>query len=249
MKQLIAANWKMHKTWEESIQTAREIVVGTYNQLPANREVLIIPSFPHLKAVSDVLAKQKNYFLGAQNLYPALKGAFTGEVSPAQLLDVGCSYVLVGHSERRHVLQEQDEFLAQKASFALEQGLKVIFCIGETIEQRQQGRTKEVLRSQLELGLKDVQKVDSEDLVIAYEPVWAIGTGQVAQEQDILDAHAFIREFLQKTFSGAEEVRILYGGSVKPANASSILALDNVDGVLVGGASLTAESFNQIILA
>ncbi|WP_456325183.1 triose-phosphate isomerase [Desulfonauticus submarinus] len=249
MKQLIAANWKMYKKWEEALSTAREILVGTHKQLPDNREVLIFPSFPLLKVVSDIIAEQKEYYLGGQNFYPALEGAFTGEVSPTQLLDLGCSYALVGHSERRHLFKEDDSFLAKKVKFGLEQGLKIVFCIGEKLEERKANQVKEVLLYQLETGLQDIVLKDSETLTIAYEPVWAIGTGEVANIEDILEAHKIIRDFLKERFKFGEEIRILYGGSVKPANASQILSLDNVNGVLVGGASLSADSFNQIILA
>ncbi|KUJ94855.1 MAG: Triosephosphate isomerase [Desulfonauticus sp. 38_4375] len=250
MKTLIAANWKMFKTWEEGVITAREILVGTHKDLPEDREVLIIPPFTLLKGVGEILLSQKNYSLGGQNFYPAKEGAFTGEISPVQLLDLGCSYALVGHSERRHILGEKSDFLASKVKAGLEAGLKIIFCIGETLEERKAGKIKEVLTSQLEEGLKEVEKnLAPELLTIAYEPVWAIGTGEVAGEEDILEAHALIRDWLKNRFASGDKMRILYGGSVKPDNAAKILSLDNVNGVLVGGASLKAESFNQIILA
>jgi len=249
MKTLIAANWKMYKTWKEAQVYTQELIGLTQNKLQ-EREVLIFPSFPGLKAVGDLLADKKEYSLGGQNFYPAPEGAFTGEVSILQLKDLGCSYVLVGHSERRHVLGESEKLIAQKVAFGLEQKIKVILCIGEKLEQKEAGKLKEVLFSQLNSALQEISLSSADDLVIAYEPVWAIGTGKVATKQDILEAHSLVRSFLTERFAKlGEEIRILYGGSVKPNNAKSILSLDNVNGVLVGSASLDAQVFTQIILA
>ncbi|WP_028575214.1 triose-phosphate isomerase [Desulfonatronovibrio hydrogenovorans] len=250
MKKLMAANWKMFKTWEEARQTARELVVAVGSSLPGDREVLLIPPFTALRGVVEMLAGEDGYFLGGQNFYPEVQGAFTGEISPDQLLDAGCTYALVGHSERRHVLGEKDDFLARKVVFGLEKGLKIILCIGEKIEERKEGRIQEVLTRQLEMGLEKTDKdVPAMDLVVAYEPVWAIGTGETAELEDISHAHGFIRSRLKEMLSQGDQVRILYGGSVKPDNCQSIIGLDNVDGVLVGGASLKADSFSQIVLA
>jgi triosephosphate isomerase len=189
--------------------------------------------------------------LGGENFYPADQGAFTGEICPEQLLDLGCSHALAGHSERRHILGETDEFVGKKVAFGLEKGLCMILCIGETIEDRKQGRVEEVLFNQLDQGLHKVSKgIDPHMLVVAYEPVWAIGTGEVAGSREITQAHGLVRSKLVDMLGNTgEKVRILYGGSVKPDNCASILALDNVDGVLVGGASLKAESFSRIVLA
>ncbi|MFP4084848.1 MAG: triose-phosphate isomerase [Desulfonatronovibrio sp.] len=249
-KKLMAANWKMYKSWEEARQTARELIVALGPGLPQDREVLLIPGFASLKGVQEMLAGQSGYFLGGQNFYPEEEGAFTGEISPDQLIDAGCSYALVGHSERRHVLGEKDDFLASKVAFGLQKNLKIILCVGEQLEERKQGRIEEVLARQLAKGLAGVDKnISSRDLVIAYEPVWAIGTGETAGLDDISHAHDFIREKLRQILAQGREVRILYGGSVKPDNCSSIIQLDNVDGVLVGGASLKADSFSQIVSA
>jgi len=249
MKTLIAANWKMYKTWQEAKAYTQELLNLTQDKLE-NREVLILPSFPSLKVVGDLVAEKEKYSLGGQNFYPAQEGAFTGEVSLLQLKDLGCSYVLVGHSERRHVLNESEKFIAQKVAFGLEQKIKVILCVGEKLEQKEQGRVKDVLFDQLNSALKAISICSAEELVIAYEPVWAIGTGKVATEQDILEAHGLIREFLIERFGEiAKDIRILYGGSVKPNNAKAILSLDNVNGVLVGSASLDAQIFSQIVLA
>jgi triosephosphate isomerase (TIM) len=247
---LMAANWKMYKNQEEARQTARELIVAIGRDLPPDREVLLIPPFTALRGVWEMLDGQKGYSLGAQNFYPADEGAFTGEISPGQLKSAGCGFALVGHSERRHVLGEKDDFLARKTSFGLSRGLKIILCVGEKIEERKQGRIEEVLAYQLEKGLEEVDKnVSARDLVIAYEPVWAIGTGETAGNEDIVHAHAFIREKITELLTQGQDIRILYGGSVKPDNCSTIIGLDNVDGVLVGGASLKADSFSRIVLA
>ena len=251
MKTLMAANWKMHKTAQEAGENAQELVSRLSDRLPEDREVLVIPPFTALHAVRSALPKEKGYFLGGQNFYPASEGAFTGEISPAMLQEQGCSFALVGHSERRHVLFESDAFIAQKVSFGLDTGLKVILCIGETLDERTQGRVKEILERQLSTGLGSVDPCEgiTERLAIAYEPVWAIGTGHVAGEKEVAEAHDLVREELTKLFgSEGESIRILYGGSVKPDNIASILGVDNVNGVLVGGASLKPDSFSEIVL-
>ncbi|MFW6324454.1 MAG: triose-phosphate isomerase [Desulfovibrionales bacterium] len=250
MKKLMAANWKMYKTEKEAAQTAKELLEQVGN-LPDDREVLLIPTFTSLSAVAPILEGKSGWSLGGQNFYPDEEGAFTGEISPGMLKDVGCTYALAGHSERRHVMGEDDAFVARKVGFGLEKGLKMILCIGEKIEQRKAGDVEKVLSMQLEAGLNGLPKnVSSEDLSVAYEPVWAIGTGEVAGEEEITDAHGFVREMLRKIFpEKGDSIRILYGGSVKPDNCETIISLDNVDGVLVGGASLKADSFSRIVLA
>ena len=251
MKKLMAANWKMNKTWAESTDSAAELVSLVLNDLPEDREVLVTAPFTSIKAVSDEFKDIPGFSSGGQNLYPEASGAFTGEISPDMLKGVGATYCLAGHSERRHVMGESDEFVGKKVAFGLENGLSMILCIGELIEERKAGKVEEVLKRQMDEGLKNVAKdVDPARIVLAYEPVWAIGTGEVAEPKDIVEAHTFVRKELQSVFGDiANEIRILYGGSVKPANASQILELDNVDGVLVGGASLAAESFSKIVLA
>jgi triosephosphate isomerase len=250
MKKLMAANWKMYKTRGEAASTARELVAACGRSLPADREVLVIPPFTALEAAGAALAGTPGFSLGAQDLYPAKEGAFTGEISPAMLLDAGCAFALAGHSERRHVLGESDELVGKKTAFGLENGLKMILCIGETIEERRAGKVEEVCARHLKTGLAGVPKdVDPERIVVAYEPVWAIGTGEVAGPADILAAHAFVRKTLVQILDRGAEVRIQYGGSVKPENCSEIISLDNVEGVLVGGASLRADSFSRIVLA
>ena len=251
MKKLMAANWKMHMTRAEAIETAAQLALLTESKLPKDREVLVLPPFTALETVGGTFKDKGGFSWGAQNFYPAEKGAFTGEISSAMLADLGCTYLLAGHSERRHVLGEDDTFVGEKVGFGLEKGFRVILCVGETIEQRRAGKVADVLATQLHAGLVDVQKgVEPERVSIAYEPVWAIGTGEVAGPDEIVQAHDFVRDQLRELFGrAAGKMRILYGGSVKPANAADILSLDNVNGVLVGGASLAADSFSAIALA
>jgi len=251
MKKLMAANWKMYKTWDEARSTAEELVALAAEKLPADREVLVFPPFTALKAVGDAFGPVTGFSAGGQDYYIQEEGAFTGEIAPNMLKDTGASYGLTGHSERRHVLGEDDEYVGAKTAYGLKEGLKVILCIGELIEERKAGRVQEVLERQLRVGLKDVPgDIDPERLSVAYEPVWAIGTGEVAGPAEIVEAHNFTRKILVSIFGDkANEMRILYGGSVKPGNCAEIIALDNVDGVLVGGASLQGQSFSEIVLA
>ena len=188
-------------------------------------------------------------YIGAQNMYPAENGAFTGEISPDMIRAAGASWVLVGHSERRHLLGENDEFIGNKLRFALEKGLDVMLCVGETLQERENGEVSAVLERQLSRALTEVPETAIAHLAVAYEPVWAIGTGRSAGPEDIMKAHTLAANLLEKHFGRVREVPLLYGGSVKPENAATILALDNVDGVLVGGASLQAESFTKIVTA
>lgn len=251
MRKLFAANWKMHKTRNEAAQTAAELVKLTAAALPTGREVLILPPFTALGEVKEALGTDARFALGAQNFYAQKQGAFTGEISPGMLQDVGATYALTGHSERRHVLGEDDAMVGQKTAFGLQAGLRVILCVGEKLEERKAGKLAEVLTRQIAAGTKDVPKdVAPEALSIAYEPVWAIGTGEVAGPAEILEAHALVRAQLVALFGQpGNSMRILYGGSVKPDNATEIVGLDNVDGVLVGGASLKADDFSRIVLA
>ncbi len=250
MKKCIAANWKMFKTRLDARETATALAALTADKLPADREVLIFPPFTAISAVREALGSRTGFGVGAQNFYPAEEGAYTGEIAPDMLIDLGCSWSLAGHSERRHVFKEGDDLVAAKTVFGLNKGLNIILCIGETLEQRKNGHLETVLREQLRTALLECSQKDlASRLAVAYEPVWAIGTGEVARNQDITEAHAFIRSQLLDIKPGhGEAMRILYGGSVKPKNIADIISLDNVDGVLVGGASLSAESFSQIVL-
>jgi triosephosphate isomerase len=251
MRTLIAANWKMHMNRSQARDTAEDLAGRLEGKLPRDREVLILPPFTSLETVSRVLSGKDGFSLGAQDFYPAEEGAYTGEVSPVMLLDIGCSFALAGHSERRHVLGESDDLVGEKLAFGLEKGLHMILCVGETLEERNSGKVREILSRQLSSALKPerVQNSLHSGLSVAYEPVWAIGTGEVARPEDIREAHATVREDLVKLLpQSGEETGILYGGSVKPDNISRILGIDNVNGVLVGGASLKADSFSAIAL-
>ena len=251
MQQIIAANWKMFKNATEARSMILELSNKINGKTPENREVIIFPPFTVLETSFEAGKEIDGLLIGAQNIFPAQDGAYTGEISPQMVKDCGATWALTGHSERRHVMGESDTLVGQKTSFALASGLNVIACIGETLEQREAGELYAVLTSQLESALvKLPTPLNPECIVVAYEPVWAIGTGKTASMQDIIEAHAIIRELLKNILGvSVFETRILYGGSVKPENATEILSLDNVDGLLVGGASLNADSFAKIILA
>ena len=250
MKKMMAANWKMHKTLSEARESAKELVASLAS-MPDDREVVIFAPYTVLAVCSAEFSGKPDFSLGAQNVYPADHGAFTGEISPSMLRDAGCTHVLTGHSERRALFHEDSVFIGEKTSFALREGLKVTLCIGETLVEREAGALERVLGEQLSKGLASVNDAVSEmDLAIAYEPVWAIGTGKVAGPAEILETHAIVRKLLVTRFpKQGKSIRILYGGSVKPENTPEIIRLDNVDGVLVGGASLEAASMRRIVLA
>ncbi len=249
MLNYMCANWKMFKTRQQAAQTTSDLVTYLASSSLAGVEVVIFPPFTALETVHQILDSRPGFCLGAQNVYPAAEGAYTGEISPAMLTDHGCSYVLAGHSERRHVLVENNDFVARKVDFALQNNLKVILCIGETLQERKENRLQSVLAEQLQSALQDLQTEKIQDkLLIAYEPVWAIGTGEVARVQDIAQAHQIVRDMLQTILADfAWQIPILYGGSVKPDNSPEIMAIDNVNGLLVGGASLNADAFSQIV--
>ena len=243
---LIAGNWKLHKTVAEAL----ELVTTLKKDLTdvKDRDMVVAPAFTALASVAEVLAGSP-LALAAQNCYPQASGAFTGEVSPALLRDVGCRYVIVGHSERRSLFSESDDFIRQKVKAVLDEGLLAIFCIGETLEERNENRTFEILEGQVDAGLKGIDKAAAEGLTIAYEPVWAIGTGQTASDDQAEEAHRFIRDLLARRYDQdlADRTRILYGGSVKPDNVDGLMAMPNIDGALVGGASLKAADFIRIV--
>jgi triosephosphate isomerase len=253
MKKLIAANWKMFKTRREAVQTISGMITNILSNSLEDRELVVFAPFTALQACADILNAEASavpLFLGAQDVYPAKEGAFTGEISPVMLLDCSCTWVLTGHSERRHVLGESNDFVGKKTAFAMANGLDVVLCIGETLAEREAGKLEQVLSEQISVGIADVPKdIKANRLVFAYEPVWAIGTGKVAGPAEILEAHALARKLVKKHFPlQHEQMRILYGGSVKADNAGQIIKLDNVDGLLVGGASLEVESFTKIAL-
>jgi triosephosphate isomerase len=248
-KKFIIGNWKMYTTAAAATRLAGAIVDGMSIE---NRVfVAVCPPFPYLALVGEIL-KGSRAALGAQNLYPEKEGAFTGEVSPTMLLDLGCKYVILGHSERRHKMGESNTFINKKVRVALAAGLDVILCVGETLDQREADQTETVLDGQLIQGLAGLSADTLTRLIIAYEPVWAIGSlGHRATPQQAQDAHAVIRRRFGQMFGekSAQTLAIQYGGSVKPDNAAALLGRHGVDGALIGGASLNADQFLAIVRA
>ena len=244
---LIAGNWKMNLNRSEAVKLAREIAAG---ESGPETDVLVCPPTIYLDSVATAISGS-DVALGGQDVYFESSGAFTGETSPAMLLDLGCSFVILGHSERRNVIGETDELINKKIVAALKAGLTPILCVGELLEQRESGKTQEVVETQLSGSLAGLSAEDIQKTVIAYEPVWAIGTGKTASPQQAQEVHADLRKLLSQRYNPetAEIVRILYGGSVKPDNAAELLAQPDIDGALVGGASLNSESFQAIISA
>jgi triosephosphate isomerase len=247
-KKFIAGNWKMNTARTDGAALAAAVAKGVGSV--ADVEVAVCPPSLYLAAVGQAIAGSA-VGLGAQNCYHEAKGAFTGEVSPAMLVDVGCRYVILGHSERRQIFKESSGDVNRKVLAALAAGLTPIVCVGETLEERQAGRTTAVVREQIEHSLANLAAEQVMKLVIAYEPVWAIGTGVVATPQQAEDVHADLRKLLETRYNSAvaARVRIQYGGSVNAENAATLLSQPNIDGALVGGASLKAESFLAIVAA
>jgi len=246
---IIAGNWKMNKDLNESA----ELINGLKSKLaalPKGVKAIICPPFISL-ALAKELLKGSPIELGAQNMYPEDEGAFTAEVSPTMLKSAGCKYVILGHSERRQYFKETDEFINKKAKKAFSSGLIPIICVGETLQEREKNITNLVVTTQVTGCLQGIPASDVENSIIAYEPVWAIGTGKVATPQQAQDVHKLIRALLEKLYSAAtaEKVVIQYGGSVKPDNAKELLHQPDIDGALVGGACLKADSFAAIVLA
>jgi len=245
-KIFIAGNWKMNT----DLQSAKDLAAGLTQVDASNVDVAVIPPSVYLSSVGTVLANSP-VSLGAQNMHSEKSGAYTGELSGTMLKDIGCSYVLCGHSERRTLFGESSEWVGVKVAAAHQSGLLPILCIGETLEEREAGKVAEVLIHQLDRGLAELTPEQVATTTIAYEPVWAIGTGRTASPEQAQDAHRMIRSRLAETFGSSisETVRIQYGGSVKPQNAAELLQQPDIDGALVGGASLNAESFTAIIEA
>lgn len=245
-KALMAGNWKMHKTTEEARLLAEQVAAATPKA--ADREVLLAPPFTALGAVSKAV-KGTDIIVAGQNVCWEEEGAFTGEISPAMLKDMGATAAIVGHSERRQIFMESDEMINQRLLGGLNQGLTMLLCIGETLEERESDQTLAVLERQIRAGLAEVSSALMNQVVIAYEPVWAIGTGRTASTEQAQEAHAFIRKLATDLYEKdiADGLRILYGGSVKPANVDELMAQPDIDGALVGGAALDADSFGRII--
>lgn len=244
---MIAGNWKMHMT-----NTEATVFVEQLKTLVADVicEVVVCPSFTTISTVAD-LTEDTKFRVGAQNVFHEESGAYTGEVSPSMLTDLGVSYVIVGHSERRSIFKEADRCVNKRVRIVLQHGMSPILCVGESLNQRESGETVAFIHSQLEMGLLGVPAEEMTEVVIAYEPIWAIGTGRTATAEQAGEVCQSIREKIATMYTPeiAEQVRILYGGSVKPDNAKDILAQSHVDGALVGGASLEAEAFTGIIKA
>ena len=249
-KKIVAANWKMNMLQAEAAEFVKDLLLELGENMSA-AEIVIVPPFTAIAKVADVVGSGQNIKVGAQNMFWERSGAFTGEISAAMLRDLFVRYVVLGHSERRQLFGETDDMVNRKVRCALEATLRPIVCIGETLEQRDAGRVEEILERQLRGGLADEESKDFHEIVVAYEPVWAIGTGRNATPEQAQEAHAFIRAMLRQLSDNAtaERIRIQYGGSVKPENARALMSQPDIDGALVGGASLDARSFAQIILA
>jgi len=245
-KPIIAGNWKLHKNIAETAELIRSLRPLVRDAKDV--QVIVAPVFTTLAAARSAL-EGSAIALAAQNCSCETQGAFTGEVSPGHLIDAGCSHVILGHSERRAIYGESDALINRKVKAALAAGLDAVFCIGETLEEREQDRTLDVLRAQVTEGLAGFEPAQMRNLIIAYEPVWAIGTGRTAGTEQAQEAHSFVRGMLFSLFGKecSEAVRILYGGSVKPDNVDALMAQSDIDGALVGGASLKAEDFARIV--
>lgn len=245
---VIAGNWKMYKTNQEAVEVLTELKKLTKDV----NGIDIIIGAP-FTALSDAVKaiEGSNIKIAAENVYPKIEGAFTGEISPVMLKAIGVSHVILGHSERREIFKESDEFINEKVKAVLENDLIPIFCIGEKLEERESGKTLEVNANQIKKGLKDLTKEDAKKVIVAYEPVWAIGTGKTATPEMAQETHREIRKVLAEMFGKdvADEITIQYGGSMKPENAKDLLSQIDIDGGLVGGASLKADSFFEIIKA
>lgn len=242
-KKIVAGNWKMNLTKNEGLLLVEGIVNGLKNESPI---VILAPPFPF---ISDVVSEfdSSNVFVAGQNCHQEQNGAFTGEVSAAALQSFGCNYCIVGHSERRQYFGENDKLINQKIKRLLENNMKPIYCCGELLEEREAGKHFQVVESQIQSALQGLKKDELLNIVVAYEPVWAIGTGKTASPKEAQEMHAFIREKLSQVLgNNAEEISILYGGSVKPNNAKELFSQKDIDGGLIGGASLTATDFLAI---
>ncbi len=242
MKSFIAANWKMNKTIAETREFLRDFIPSVKDVVDV--DIIIAPPFTALSAAGEAIGAA-NIQLAAQDIFWEEKGAYTGEVAPVMLRDAGCKHVIVGHSERRQYFHEDDTVVNRKAKAAQKAGLGVIFCVGESLAERESGKTFDVIRRELEKGLEGIA---AGNLVVAYEPIWAIGTGKTASPEQAQEVHAFIRDILRKCYGAtAEGIRILYGGSVTPENVNSLMACQDVNGGLVGGASLKPDSFAKLV--
>ena len=239
---MIAGNWKMNMLRQEARELTQDIVSGTLD-VKDDIDVVLAPPFTALDIVGGLISNTK-LMLAAQNVFWEDRGAFTGEISPAMIIDSGCTWVIIGHSERRVILGETDSVVRKKIRASLDDGLNVIVCVGETLEEREAGKTIKIVQSQIESAFMDLELDDTRRFVIAYEPIWAIGTGKNATPEEAEHVHATIREITGNIFSqDSELIRIIYGGSVNVENIKELLNMENVDGALIGGAGLDADSF------
>lgn len=250
-KPIVAGNWKMNTTLHEAVALTEQIVRQLNVARIDKADVIIAPPFTHLYRVAEILSNKHKMHLGGQNCHQEMNGAYTGEVSAEMLRSLGASYVILGHSERRQYFGEDDVLIAKKVSAALENNLRPIYCLGEKLEERESGKHFQVVSQQLQTALFDLSEEAFRKLVIAYEPVWAIGTGKTASPEQAQEVHAFLRELISKRYGAAvaENTSILYGGSCKPGNAAELFDQPDIDGGLIGGASLNAEDFISIIYA
>jgi triosephosphate isomerase len=250
-KQIAAGNWKMNLTASEAQTLVSEVVNMYKDEYQGDAEVIFAPSYPLLSLVHHQIKDLDNVYLSGQNLHQEESGAYTGEVSASMLVSVGATHCIIGHSERREYFQESNALLARKIDRALQHQLRPIFCIGETLAEREAERTLEVIRSQVQEGAFHLDADQFKRLIVAYEPVWAIGTGVTASPEQAQEVHAFIRSLIADQYSAglADEISILYGGSVKPGNARELFGQPDIDGGLVGGASLKSRDFVEIIKA
>ena len=248
-KNIVAGNWKMNMDYEQGISLFSEIVNMVKDEVIGNQEVVVCSPFIHLAAISKLSAHTNNVSIGAQTINQHESGAYTGEISASQVKSTGAEYVILGHSERRAYFGETDELLAEKVDAALKHGLKPIFCIGETQSEREAGSYFEVIKNQLSKALFHLDAAAFGNIVLAYEPVWAIGTGLTASPEQAQEVHAFIRQTLADQYGQevADNTSILYGGSANPSNAQSLFSQPDIDGGLIGGASLKSRDFLQII--
>ena len=243
---LIVGNWKMHQVTSEAIQLVTKL--KSHIKASPSIEIVVAPPFTALNSV-EIALQESDISLAAQNMYCENQGAFTGEISVSMLCDVGCKYVILGHSERRHIFQESDEVIHKKLIATIHKEITPIFCIGETLEQRNNNEAFLIVEKQLKYGFDNIDAREISNFVLAYEPVWAIGTGETASPAQAQEMHQHIRNIVSKVCDQptANAIRILYGGSVKPTNCKDLLAQADIDGLLVGGASLTSEEFTKII--
>lgn len=250
-KKIVAGNWKMNKDFEAGLSLASEIIPMVESEASQEVITVLFPPFLHLHAIASLTAHKNSIFVGGQDCSAFTEGAYTGEVSAAMLKSAGASHVLVGHSERRQYHAETNELCAQKINRALEAGLLAVYCVGETKDERLANAYEEVIEKQLKGGLSHLSDEQMSNVVIAYEPVWAIGTGLTASPEQAQEVHAIIRGWLRTNFSAqvANQTSILYGGSVNAGNAASLFGMEDIDGGLVGGASLKSRDFTEIVKA